>query len=29
MAFQTNCTVKHLAEVLGRCQEESIGEWRS
>jgi len=28
MASQKHCTVEHLAEVLGRCQEEIIGEWR-
>ena len=24
----SHCTVEHLAEVFGRCQEEIIGEWR-
>ena len=28
MPSQEHCTVEHLAEVLGRCQEEIIGEWR-
>ncbi len=28
MAVQEHCTVQHLAEVFGRCQEEIIGEWR-
>jgi two-component system, OmpR family, phosphate regulon sensor histidine kinase PhoR len=25
---QEHCTVEHLAEVFGRCQEEIIAEWR-
>lgn len=28
MAAQEHCTVEHLAEVFGRCQEEIIQEWR-
>ncbi len=28
MASQEHCTVEHLAEVFGRCQEEIIEEWR-
>jgi two-component system, OmpR family, phosphate regulon sensor histidine kinase PhoR len=28
MAVQEHCTVQHLAEIFGRCQEEIIGEWR-
>jgi len=28
MAAQEHCTVEHLAEVFGRCQEEIIDEWR-
>ena len=27
MASQEHCTVEHLAEVFGRCQEEIIAEW--
>lgn len=28
MPTPEHCTVAHLAEVFGRCQEEVIGEWR-
>ena len=28
MASREHCTVEHLAEVFGRCQEEIIAEWR-
>ena len=28
MASQEHCTVEHLAEIFGRCQEEIIAEWR-
>lgn len=28
MASPEHCTVEHLAEVFGRCQEEIIDEWR-
>jgi two-component system phosphate regulon sensor histidine kinase PhoR len=29
MPSPSHCTVEHLAEVFGKCQEEIIGEWRS
>ena len=29
MPTQEHCTVEHLAEVFGSCQEEIISEWRS
>ncbi|MEO6740267.1 MAG: HAMP domain-containing sensor histidine kinase [Chthoniobacteraceae bacterium] len=28
MASHEHCTVEHLAEIFGRCQEEIIAEWR-
>src|SRR6187401_1942758 len=28
MTVQKDCSVAHLAEVFGRCQEEIISEWR-
>ena len=28
MASQEHCTVEHLAEIFGRCQEDIIAEWR-
>lgn len=28
MASHEHCTVEHLAEVFGKCQEEIISEWR-